>query len=660
MRIKDIEIGKLKFLRILLFSTFFMISNLIWAQSIGDFRTVDGGGTLDWSNTSTWEVYNGSDWVTTAEYPGQSTGTPNVTIRTIGSADVTLDVEPGYAIDSLEIQTGASLTMDTGNNLTVIGNILLDGTLNPGSQTIYLDAATTFTINGTFNGTNSTLNFAGSGTYNIESDNETINLGNINYVPGTAGTNVLNFRPVDTGTPTFNINGTFTRGQRTNSVTKDVDAEISFVGGKLIYTNTENITIGAEWPSTTDTGTPPQKVDISTTGLTTVTNLNKSVNTDSLIIKSRVLNINVSGALSINNLLEIQGGSLIRNGTLTYNNGSVLKYNSSAEYAIGNEWYNPVNVAIMNAGATLITNYSSTLMSVGPGGAGDGDLTLNATLKHNAALRVYGDVFGGNGNFGVADSGTLVLYGSDDADIDLSNTFTVRNLTVNKTSGRATLISGATLKLDANSATSLFSIQAGTFEFAVTSTALQLLNGGVHNLLVSSGATLETGGKDITGFSISATNGTILFDGNVIETLPTNTTIGTVQINNSTGVNASFGTLTINNQLNLIGGEVNTTSDNKILLDLNATLIGSSYIKGPLQKEFNSTNNDAFTYLVGTDEQRPATFEYTASTSSWNGTSVIEIQHSTNTFPVTKSLPGTISTIDQHSHYKRDARRPVS
>ncbi len=644
---------------LVLFNLFFLLS-LIWPQSIGDFRTVDTGSPFDWSNTSTWEVYNGSDWDPATAYPGQNIGTPDVTIRSDGSADVTLDVTPAYAIDSLEIQTGASLTMDTGNNLTVIGSVLLGGTLDPGSQTIYFDVAATFTINGTFNGTNSTLNFAGSGTYTIESDIETVNLGNINYVPATAGTNVLNFQPFTTGTPTFNINGIFTRGQRTNSVTKDADAEISYVNGTLKYTNIENITVGAEWPSTTDTGTPPQLVDMSATGSTTVTNLNKSVNADSFIIKSREFDINVAGALSINDLLEIQGGTLDRNGTLIYTNGSILKYNAASEYAIADEWYNPNNVVVTGAGANLITNYSFTTMTVGPGGTvnENGDITINATLRHNAPLRVYGDVVGGSGNFGVADNGTLVLYGSNDADVDLSNTFRVRNLTVNKTaSGRATLISGATLQLDANSVSSLFYIQSGTFEFEVTSTALQLLNGGTHNLQINSGATLETGGKDITGLTISASNGTIVFDGNTIETLPTNVTLGTVQINNSAGVDASTGTLTINTQLNLLSGELNTTSDNRVLLDIDATAAGTSYVVGPLQKQFNDTY-DTFAFPVGTDALRSATFEYTESTV-WNGISIIEIEHSTDGFLVTKTLPAGISSVDQNSHYiVREAGSP--
>jgi hypothetical protein len=628
-----------------------LLSQNLWAQSAGDYRTIDAGGILQWNDLNDWQRYNGSTWLapTVSEgYPGFSDSPTLVTIRTLNSPIVTLNVQPVYAIGGLVISSGGSLSMS--NDLTVTGNVTVDGTLSPGSQTIYFDAAATFTIgtSGIFTMGTSTLSFAANGAYIIQTDNTSnIDFFNINYVPATGVTNSLTFQEESSGSPTFRINGTFTRGQRSNSVVKDTDATLSYVNGTLKYTNNQNFTVGDEWPSTN----PPQTVDISTIGATTVTNLGKIVDTDNFILKSGEFDINGSGRLSIDTELEIQGGTLDNNGTLTYEDGSTLKYNAASEYDVGSEWDGPVNVEITGSGADLTTNYSSTTMSIGPGGSGDGDITFTAILKHDATLQVYGDVVGGSGNFGVADNGTLALTGSNDANVDLSNTFRVRNLTVNKTaSGSATLLSGATLQLDANSSSSLFLVQTGTFEFAVTSTALQLLNGGTHSLQINSGATLETGGKDITGLTISAASGTIVFDGIAIETLPTNLTIGTVQVNNSVGVNAATGLLTINTQLNLVNGAVNTSSSNAIKLDLDATIAGSSYVDGPLQKEFNDAN-DTFLFPVGTSARRSATFEYTESTSGWSGTSIIEVEHSTTGFTVTKTLPGGISEIDQSSHY---------
>lgn len=47
------------------------------AQSAGNYRSVGNG---NWNDATSWEIYNGSNWVTTTSYPGQNSGIAEVVI----------------------------------------------------------------------------------------------------------------------------------------------------------------------------------------------------------------------------------------------------------------------------------------------------------------------------------------------------------------------------------------------------------------------------------------------------------------------------------------------------------------------------------------------------------------------------------------------------
>lgn len=97
------------------------------AQVSGDYRSAVGG---NWSETSTWDYYDGSGWGPASDYPGQNPGSGTVTIQN-GHA-VVLDLSPAEVIGSLVFPDGTttatSLNM-SGQTLTVSGNLVFG---NPG------------------------------------------------------------------------------------------------------------------------------------------------------------------------------------------------------------------------------------------------------------------------------------------------------------------------------------------------------------------------------------------------------------------------------------------------------------------------------------------------------------------------------------------------
>jgi hypothetical protein len=81
------------------------------AQTTGDYRSNASG---NWTTTSTWQMFNGSAWVTALTYPGQNAGTYSVNI---------------FAGNSVTIP-------NTGISTNTMGTITIDGTLilNGGSS----------------------------------------------------------------------------------------------------------------------------------------------------------------------------------------------------------------------------------------------------------------------------------------------------------------------------------------------------------------------------------------------------------------------------------------------------------------------------------------------------------------------------------------------
>ena len=104
----------LKFLQLVFILCFTIITS---SQDVGDFRSVASG---NWTNTSVWQLYNGSSWVSATTYPGQVAGTNNVVIQ--GGYSVTISSNIPNAINSLIVGDGigATDTFYVGNTTNLI------------------------------------------------------------------------------------------------------------------------------------------------------------------------------------------------------------------------------------------------------------------------------------------------------------------------------------------------------------------------------------------------------------------------------------------------------------------------------------------------------------------------------------------------------------
>jgi hypothetical protein len=124
------------------------VSMSTYIPSAGEYRSAASG---DWNNRPTWEIYNGSAWLT----PTQAQGTPTnlsgrITVRNghvvTVSANVTVDevtVDPGGTVSinnnrTLTIANGADLTdFNVNGNLINTGNIVTTGVLAINNTAIY-------------------------------------------------------------------------------------------------------------------------------------------------------------------------------------------------------------------------------------------------------------------------------------------------------------------------------------------------------------------------------------------------------------------------------------------------------------------------------------------------------------------------------------------
>ncbi|MBP1677809.1 MAG: hypothetical protein H6Q20_2368, partial [Bacteroidetes bacterium] len=102
---KGLKVG---FFRIVVLTISLHFGLFCEAQNVGDFRSFTSAA---WKTASTWQVYNGTAWVSTSTYPGKNAGNYQVTIL----ANHTVSIN-GQGISTLSM-----------GGLTILGKLKLDG-----------------------------------------------------------------------------------------------------------------------------------------------------------------------------------------------------------------------------------------------------------------------------------------------------------------------------------------------------------------------------------------------------------------------------------------------------------------------------------------------------------------------------------------------------
>ncbi|KAA3608460.1 MAG: T9SS C-terminal target domain-containing protein [Calditrichaeota bacterium] len=413
---------------------------------------------------------------------------------------------------------------------------------------------------------------------------------------------------------TFTVNGTFSKGAGTFSENGGTLA----YGGSATLQYTSGETSGDEWPATVP------NVTISS-GTVTI---------------SGVAGRTVSNVLTVSSTLAAGGNTLtVGDGTgtdlsVTGSITSTASISTTSDASISsagsvNTGGATFNCAGLTLDGTLTTGAGASTMT------GAVDMGHNSTISTTSTATVEGSLSmsAGTATVGTSSAGELIMGGSGASAVSLSSgNIEVFNFTVNKTNGSEVTVTGnagSQIRFNDNGT---LRVQDGTLAFSEVGQIRDVAGTTTYSdntlsLQIDAAGTLQTGGTDITQFNTYTTSsGAIVFNGSAQETLPTDITIGTVEVNNASGVITSTGTLTVGTQLTLTDGIITTTSTKSLRLASAATVSGTpdatQMVDGPLQKAFAS-GGVTFEFPIGYNPYLPATFEYLTNNV---GTSILEIE----------------------------------
>lgn len=117
----------------------FITISPIYSQSLGDFRSVEGGifgASGNWSDPALWEIYNGSAWIAASgnsvlnsdQYPGETASSlRNVTV--MGNVELILNYN--FRVNDLTINVGSKISVGSSSSkyLSIYGNLTNNGQL---------------------------------------------------------------------------------------------------------------------------------------------------------------------------------------------------------------------------------------------------------------------------------------------------------------------------------------------------------------------------------------------------------------------------------------------------------------------------------------------------------------------------------------------------
>jgi hypothetical protein len=121
------------------------------AQSVGDYRSVGNG---NWNDATKWEIYNGSNWVSSNSYPGQNPGTGAVAIM-IGTeikitanvphpvASLFVDSEPDYTVlrGVLTFSSESAVSLTVSGGINIIGKLGIDNQNGAKTHTLFAEGS---------------------------------------------------------------------------------------------------------------------------------------------------------------------------------------------------------------------------------------------------------------------------------------------------------------------------------------------------------------------------------------------------------------------------------------------------------------------------------------------------------------------------------------
>jgi hypothetical protein len=319
------------------------VSKLGWGQTVGDYRT-NATGTWNWNTAANWQrcVANGT-WTgaTSTSYPGQNAGTGAVTIQ--NNTNVTLNISPANSLGSLTISGGnaiSSITFSGTNSLTVSGTVTITSNSNSFYKRIIVNA-------GSFT-TGSLVTNSGGDTQDAYIEISTGSVTVIGNITMNAASNLRNYI-LFTGSGFLNVGGNMSGG----GITSTAGGGTNPTSGTVNYNGNNAQNVG-----------PYIYYNLSISGGNTKT---------------------LQGTTTVNNILDLQQGTLAINGNTLTLTGPVTRGGIGTGTLTGSP---TSNLNITGSGAFddfYFTNASEnlqnlTLNRVGATINSGSDLTLAGTL----------------------------------------------------------------------------------------------------------------------------------------------------------------------------------------------------------------------------------------------------------------------------------------
>jgi hypothetical protein len=370
----------------LLFVIFFLFNTLVvLAQSNGDFRSRQSG---NWSDSDTWEEFDGSIWVNTANVPDFSSGAILVQNDLSIISSISVDQTTVSNNGTLNISSGATLSINAGPSTDLIvavgSSITINGSLaisaGFGSSAQVLVEGTVFNNGNISGGAASRLSFGSTSIYEHQVDNGSIPSASWNAESVCLITGSL------TGGPS-NLGQSF---------------------GNLIW-DTPNLSLSGLWDmGLTNASSFSGDLTILDTGL------------DILVFSDLTINISINGDLNINGNSSI---AITNTGDVTINVSGNLNYNSSFD-----SYFSNIGTGVINlTGDFVFSNGTFSIFDISGSGelafVGTGDQVFNNDMggffngagespdflisSGSTVLMVGESNFNGTGDFTIESGGVL-------------------------------------------------------------------------------------------------------------------------------------------------------------------------------------------------------------------------------------------------------------
>ena len=550
-------------------------------------------GNGDWNNINTWQS-------------GTNCGS-GIAVTSVPASTSQVRICNGHTVT-----IPLNVTVSQNENIQIQGgSLIINHILNINNKTLRLQDNGMITINA-----GSTLNFAsGSNIYSQEDNNIFNNQGTVTF---TSGSNIT----LAYGSFTFRHNSS-------NNITIDSLQIIDYSGAdirNLIIQNnsTGTISIGTILSEVTTTGTTNPTQNNITLGGTGSFNITNSITTNMAIGSTNNLNFNAPVTYSGSNALTTNDtawsvGSMGSNASFTINGDQAFNISANGSFTVNSGG----TFAMTNR--TAVNNY--TINNTGVVNINDG---ANLNITHNGLndMRFFpttslsNRMNLGNINITLGGNSTGVFTIAITPNAALSNTFSINNLTINKTtsSGIVSLALGTSinnlflnsgsLRLDNTSTNTInnsYTQGAGTTLTFNSNNRNMIFNGNTWN--VNSGAMITT--------AMGITSGGLTIGGssNLNITLPNMFNVNELTINNpnvtvnqpaaitlnelsSRGVYNQNNTLTVNNNFTIQnGGTFNAGS--QVLNFQNTNITNSGSFNGGTGTVNFTTNNGTNRSVTG-------------------------------------------------------------